>query len=591
MILEEIVDRITGRWAASFRAWMYLSSIGFAGTVTRSYATMGITHKESILLAFAITVINAPVYALICNSILRKRFTEQLSLARVFSSYILIWLSVGVTEILITVYVFHQTAYLGPQLFASLFPDVFGFITTSYLLAEFEKNRIDISRLSFARKTLVKTSEDSHKQVVAERSQLISAIQDSVFYQLDAMKKQFALIRQRSDRQEIERLALELEDYATKTIRNLSHEMANDVGIKNPIDRLTFIGQQKIKNFTNAYSPYISFGLSMAVIIFIGGNHEISLNGFPGFVFQIGTAVAIAPILFLGSQLTSRISPKNLSLGFLVFLTTIFLAGYVTVIIINIPALKSIELKHAYAAPVFAARTLVCIIMASLIVTIVKARRKTLSDLIAMNEKLQIDLDWMDSRSRELRKELASILHGPLQGRIAGVAMALRLIAADNEISEEEKKRKLAEIETLLASVIDDVQKLFNFEKNQPEASFIIKLIDLRRSWDGLAKVSWQIEPNVFAALPTSRFNMVSEILYEAVSNSVRHGGATSVNISLRIKGSDLSLTIIDNGIGIKKAVIAGAGMHKISEFGATFSFTQNLDRGAELFINVPLNK
>ena len=68
-------------------------------------------------------------------------------------------------------------------------------------------------------------------------------------------------------------------------------------------------------------------------------------------------------------------------------------------------------------------------------------------------------------------------------------------------------------------------------------------------------------------------------------------GGATSVNISLRIKGSDLSLTIIDNGIGIKKAVIAGAGMHKISEFGATYSFTQNLDRGAELFINVPLNK
>ena len=180
MILEELVDRITGRWAASFRAWLYLSSLGFLGTFTRSYATMGITHKESILLASAITVINAPVYALLCHTLLRKRFTEQLSLTRVFSSYLIIWLSIGVTEIMITVYVFHQTAYLGPQLFASLFPDVFGFITSSYLLAEFEKNRIDIGRLSYAGKTLINTSEESHKQVVTERSQLISAIQDSM---------------------------------------------------------------------------------------------------------------------------------------------------------------------------------------------------------------------------------------------------------------------------------------------------------------------------------------------------------------------------------------------------------------------------
>ncbi len=590
MILEELVDRITGRWAASFRAWLYLSSLGFLGTFTRSYATMGITHKESILLASAITVINAPVYALLCHTLLRKRFTEQLSLTRVFSSYLIIWLSIGVTEIMITVYVFHQTAYLGPQLFASLFPDVFGFITSSYLLAEFEKNRIDIGRLSYAGKTLINTSEESHKQVVTERSQLISAIQDSIFYQLDALKKQFALIQQSSSRQEIERLATELENYSANTIRTLSHEMAKDVENRNPIDRLSFVGQQRIKNFSNVYTPYISFSLSMAVIIFIGGNHEISLNGFPGFIFQMGTAVAIAPILFIGSQVTQRISPKNLYLGFSAFLLTIFLAGYVTVIAANILAANSVELKHAYSAPVFAGRTLVSVVMASLIVIIVKARRKTLEDLIAMNEKLQVDLDWMDNRSRELRKELASILHGPLQGRIAGVAMALRLIAADSQLTEEEKNRKLEEIETLLASVIEDVQKLFNIEKNQPEASIIMKLINLRRSWEGLAKVSWMIEPSVFAKLPTSRFEMVSEILYETVSNSVRHGGATTISISLRMEGDVLLLTIIDNGIGIKKDFTVSAGLHKLSEFGATYSFTKGLERGAELSISLPLN-
>ncbi|CAB4821402.1 unannotated protein [freshwater metagenome] len=106
-----------------------------------------------------------------------------------------------------------------------------------------------------------------------------------------------------------------------------------------------------------------------------------------------------------------------------------------------------------------------------------------------------------------------------------------------------------------------------------------------------MAKVSWFIEPNVFAALPTSSFKLVSEILYEAVSNSVRHGGSTTINISLRIQEDDLSLTVIDNGLGIKKDFSVGAGMRKISESGATYSFIDGLDRGAELTIKMPLNK
>ena len=58
-----------------------------------------------------------------------------------------------------------------------------------------------------------------------------------------------------------------------------------------------------------------------------------------------------------------------------------------------------------------------------------------------------------------LRKELASILHGPLQGRIAGIAMALRLNAEEEDLSDEEKSKKLVDIERLLQTVIHDVQE------------------------------------------------------------------------------------------------------------------------------------
>jgi signal transduction histidine kinase len=251
--------------------------------------------------------------------------------------------------------------------------------------------------------------------------------------------------------------------------------------------------------------------------------------------------------------------------------------------------MSNFEQRNEYPPIVFSARTLAGIILASLIVTIVMARRKTIGDLVEMNKKLQVDLDWMDNRSRELRKEIASILHGPLQGRIAGVALALRLIAADEEATEDEKIKKLDEIEKLLTSVIRDVQELFKVEKNKTDASIVIKLINLRRSWDGIAKVKWTIEPHVFAVLTASYFKTVSEILYEAVSNSVRHGGATDVLISLNAGINNIILTITDNGKGVSTAPTPGAGFHKFSELGATYNFDLAVDSGAKLTVLLPI--
>jgi signal transduction histidine kinase len=297
----------------------------------------------------------------------------------------------------------------------------------------------------------------------------------------------------------------------------------------------------------------------------------------------------LAPILFVGSLATRKCGPEKLSQGFTYFLMTIFAAGYLTVLMSKYFLANDIVLRNAYTGNVFAGRSLLSIIMASLIVTIVEARQKTYRDLVAMNQKLQVELDWMENRSKELRKELASILHGPLQGRIAGIAMALRLIATDQETSEGDKSKKLEEIEKLLTSVMQDVQELFQVEQNQPEASIVIKLINLRRSWDGIAIVTWSIEPPVFAALPASSFQAVSEILYEATSNSVRHGRAKAIAISLKVETNDLVMIVSDDGIGVSDEIKPGAGLRKFSELGSTYSFAQNVIGSVQLTIRYPL--
>ena len=106
MIVDEIVERITGRWAFSFKAWLYLTILGILGTKSRTYALLDITQLESVLLAISVHLINAPLYYFFAQKLFKKRFTEQLSLVSDLGSFLFFLQTISTSEILITIYVF-----------------------------------------------------------------------------------------------------------------------------------------------------------------------------------------------------------------------------------------------------------------------------------------------------------------------------------------------------------------------------------------------------------------------------------------------------------------------------------------------------
>ena len=585
MNLDELIDRITGRWSASFKGWLYLSLIGIPGTASRLTTLHEITYLNSFTMAIVIVLINIPIYYLITITLLKRRKSENVPLINVFTYYIIIWLSISGTEILITHFVLDKTAYLGPQLFATFFPDIFGFAAISYLLAEFDANRKDIGRLAYAQKQLLKVTKETQDKVFIERTKLIRAIQDRVFFQLDSLKQQVNSLTEVNNRREIEKLANKLEQFSLNSIRSLSHEMAEDSENQERINKSAFIGSQAIRNFTNFYAPFISARISLLIMVIVGGFNQLSLNGLKGLEFQILSSLSVFLILLAASFLTRRVSPNDPKKGFLIFLLAIFATGYVSVLSSRFILNELVSLRNPYSPSVFASRTLVTVIFASLIVTIVEARRKTLRELVAMNNKLQRDIEVFDGKSSELRRDISLILHGPLQGRIAGIAMALRINSKDSSLSNLERESKLKEIQNLLESVIDDVRERFDVEEDANFESIIVKLIEIRRSWSGIAEIDWNIDPDAFLYVERLEAKTLRNILYEAVSNSVRHGEADLVTISFSVKDDKLLIKIKDNGHGVSPDFVASVGLKSITMAGGDYFFTPDLELGAELNI------
>ncbi len=82
-------------------------------------------------------------------------------------------------------------------------------------------------------------------------------------------------------------------------------------------------------------------------------------------------------------------------------------------------------------------------------------------------------------------------------------------------------------------------------------------------------------------------------IATEAVANAVRHAGASSCQISLRLSGDDLLVEITDDGAGIAPDAPAGVGLvslrERAAELGGSLDVTSGEGAGTTVRTRLPL--
>lgn len=193
------------------------------------------------------------------------------------------------------------------------------------------------------------------------------------------------------------------------------------------------------------------------------------------------------------------------------------------------------------------------------------------------------------------RSRIARELHDTLLQGLSGVTMQLQAlwvrlapsrekdflqeIIQDAARSSAEARQSLWGLRTSTVSPLEFTEKL---AKTCHEAN----------AGDRLDLIL-QLDPVSLASMPDAEFQLL-RIAREAVSNAVRHSGASSMTIGLKASKSELHLSLADDGTGFDSNVAQAGhfgliGMReRASEIGAHFDLTTQPGRGVKIDVRLP---
>ena len=200
--------------------------------------------------------------------------------------------------------------------------------------------------------------------------------------------------------------------------------------------------------------------------------------------------------------------------------------------------------------------------------------RSVVRDLSVLNSQLRQEV-WFN------RRRTAAVLHGPIQASL--YASAMRINPAE-KLSPEMVEAVERDIATALAK-LDGSNMIEPFES---------VMAQIQEVWEGVAEVRLEAIPvelkHVFENNPTAS-SCSLEIIREAVSNAVKHGKASIIEVSIRLTGeSFLSIEVRNNGKMVPADKRAGYGSEILDEVAFEWSL-ENLPAGVILKALVAIQK
>ncbi|MFC2010858.1 GAF domain-containing protein [Chloroflexota bacterium] len=212
-------------------------------------------------------------------------------------------------------------------------------------------------------------------------------------------------------------------------------------------------------------------------------------------------------------------------------------------------------------------------------------------------------LEKLISAQEEERRRIARELHDEASQSLAALALNLENISDDLPVKYRDARTRLTTLKEQAIQTLGSVRNLAL--ELRPSALDDLGLTKATEWFtkDYLNKRGIDTEIKItdsIAKLPPYTETMLFRIVQEALTNVVKHAGASKVKLTLELSSSKVNMQIEDNGKGFESELVFGGdrsqqtlGIHGMAErvalLGGTFSIRSQPGIGTYICVEVPL--
>lgn len=414
----------------------------------------------------------------------------------------------------------------------SLFTITFAFLVGSAGVASVEAYRDTAGLLIAEQKRLVALLEASASGIEERQSDALERVQDRLSAELRTLALETAPSAVSS-----------LESLAGDVVRPLSHSLARelpewdaDVPQAAPRVRWTDVWRDPVPSA--AIRPLV---LPVALLVIAMPAAVLVYSPANGATTVIAALAVLVGVLALGRLWLVRWPPHRPALVWLAVLLVLVIGAVLTSRAAALgergdPSSGAIPSVSLFVVPVFG------LIIAT--VSMMGARMRSITaELATTTAQLKWNLARIHTQQWEQSGRLSRALHGPVQSMLHARLLRLRRDLDSGAVSTVGLEDLERDLQDALASALAPAQP-------RPLAQV---LTDVADTWEGLAAVSWIVDPVAAACIDRDPLctQVLADLASEAVSNAVRHGKATRVDVDVDLDGErdDLvRLRVTDNG-------------------------------------------
>ena len=368
------------------------------------------------------------------------------------------------------------------------------------------------------------------------------------------------------DQDEWSTVARELRTAAQDTVRPLSQQLWSRTAARDTSIRIS----QVLRNIVTR-QPFRPVALALILVV-TGFANTITLYGWGLGIVVMASGVVVIFVLLGSANSAMRRWPSH---HVIIFASASLLLQLGA--LINFP-LREWQQEQLYTWAEAIAAAVIGIIF--ILLTSGAGSLRTYRDDVARTFQSDIDRELIESMAAsrqvaQLARESARILHGTVQTRLIACAVAIE--RASETRDADAFHEALREAQAVLA------QPAIN---TTPDSSSLIEEVQRKvQLWSGLCDIT--VDVAAMLAEIQGRFARdVGRVVEEGLSNAIRHGNATSIQVRVSRSNSSVNVEVDDNGIGPQRG-LPGLGSSLLDSVSPDWHLSE-LPVGARLSVELP---